>query len=191
MGYRILSMDGGGSWALIEIRALIELYGENTTGHQVLKDFDLVAANSGGSMVLAGLLENFALKDLLGFYENETMRRSVFSPTSKWYDRLLSSLIGIGPKYSTERKLTVLQQRLPNTGGLTLEQAAKGRGRNGADLHLLIIGFDYDANRSAFFRSTATNGAQWGRGDQATATLAEAVHASTNAPVNYFDGPAV
>ena len=41
MGYRILSMDGGGSWALIEVRALIELYSESTTGHEVLADFDM------------------------------------------------------------------------------------------------------------------------------------------------------
>jgi hypothetical protein len=41
MGYRILSLDGGGAWALIEVRALIDLYDENTTRHQVLADFDL------------------------------------------------------------------------------------------------------------------------------------------------------
>jgi patatin-like phospholipase len=191
MGYRILSMDGGGSWALIEIRALIELYGNAATGHDVLKDFDLVVGNSGGAMVMGGLLENLPLKVLLGYYETESMRRTLFSPTSKWYDRLLSGLIGIGPKYSTENKFAAIKQLLPNTGGLHLDQAAKGRGRGGADLDLLIIGFDYDANRSAFFRSAPTKGPEWGHGAKATATLAEAIHASTNAPVNYFDGPAV
>ena len=30
----------------------------------------------------------------------------------------------------------------------------------------------------------------WGEGEPATVTLAGAVHASTNAPVNYFDAPA-
>ncbi len=191
MGYRILSMDGGGSWALIEIRALIELYGETTAGHRVLQDFDMVVGNSGGAMIIGGLLEDLPLKTLLGYYEDEAMRRRLFSPTAKWYDRLLSGIFGIGPKYSTEDKFVAIKQLLPTAGGLSLQQAAKGRGRGGADLHVLIIGFDYDANRSAFFRSAPTVGPQWGHGAQASATLAEAIHASTNAPVNYFDGPAV
>jgi hypothetical protein len=193
-GYRILSMDGGGSWALIEIRALIDLYGENATGHRVLADFDMVAANSGGSMVLGGLLENLPLKTLLGYYENEAMRRTLFSPTSHWGDLLLRAVTGIGPKYSTENKLLALKRLLPNRGGKTLADAASGLGRRaaqGIDIHLLIVGFDYDANRSAFFRSAQTSGPEWGHGAVATATLAEAIHASTNAPVNYFDGPAI
>jgi uncharacterized protein len=194
MGYRILSMDGGGSWALIEVRALIELYSESTTGHEVLADFDMVVGNSGGSEVLAGLVEDLALKDLLAYYESDAMRRKLFFPTPKWYFRLLNGLVGIGPLYSTEHKLMELRKHLPKTGGLTLAQAAKGLGRcaaQGTDIHLMIIGFDYDANRAAFFRSSPTSGPGWGVGDQATATLAEAIHASTNAPVNYFDGPAV
>ena len=191
MGYRILSMDGGGSWALIEIRALMQVYGEDAVGHDVLKHFDMVAANSGGAMVLGGLLENLPLKVLLGYYESEAMRRRLFSPTSKWWDRLLNGVIGIGPKYSAENKFTAIKQLLPTVGGQSLAGAARGRGRDGADIHLLIIGFDYDANRSAFFRSAPTGGPQWGQGAQATVTLAEAIHASTNAPVNYFDGPAV
>jgi uncharacterized protein len=47
MTYRILSLDGGGSWALIEIRALMEIYGDRS-GREILSEFDLVAANSGG-----------------------------------------------------------------------------------------------------------------------------------------------
>jgi uncharacterized protein len=54
MSYRILSLDGGGTWALIQVKALIALYpgGAATPGLTVLNDFDLVAANSGGSIVL-------------------------------------------------------------------------------------------------------------------------------------------
>ena len=194
MGYRILSMDGGGSWALIEVRALIELYSPTTTGHEVLADFDLVAGNSGGSQVLAGLLEDLPLKELLSYYQDEATRRSLFSPTPNWLYRWLNRNIGIGPAYSTQRKLEAIQNHLPKTGGKTLAEAAKGLGRGGAkgtDLHVLIIGFDYDANRSAFFRSAPTAGPGWGHGHQADTTLAEAIHASTNAPVNYFDGPAI
>jgi patatin-like phospholipase/acyl hydrolase len=56
MSYRILSLDGGGAWAIIEARALIGLYGIDTAGHDVLRRFHLVAENSGGSLVLAGLV---------------------------------------------------------------------------------------------------------------------------------------
>src|SRR5882762_10523026 len=58
MSFRILSLDGGGSWSLIQIMTLIDLYrsgGALLTGHHVLRDFDLVVANSGGSMILGGL----------------------------------------------------------------------------------------------------------------------------------------
>jgi uncharacterized protein len=38
MSYRILSLDGGGTWALIQVNALIALYTENTPGQTVLQD---------------------------------------------------------------------------------------------------------------------------------------------------------
>ena len=50
MTYRILSLDGGGAWAVIQAMALIDLYGsDKKCGHEVLGDFDLVAANSGAA----------------------------------------------------------------------------------------------------------------------------------------------
>jgi patatin-like phospholipase/acyl hydrolase len=70
MAYRILSLYGGGIWALIQIKALISLYNNDkgTSGHTVLKDFDLVAANSAGSIVLGGLLENLTLGGILALF---------------------------------------------------------------------------------------------------------------------------
>ena len=192
MAYRILSLDGGGAWALIQVRTLIALYDPNTTGHEVLADFDLVAANSGGSLVLGGLVEDLKLGDLVNYFEDETKRKSIFSPTSSWGDRALHCLTGLGPKYSAENKLPAIQALLPKRGTTTLAQAPAGVHRTGfADnVHLLIIGFDYDRNRACFFRSATAAGPQWGQGEIANVTLAEAIHASTNAPVNYFDGPA-
>ena len=193
MAYRILSLDGGGAWSLIEVRALIALYNEGTTGHEVLADFDLVAANSGGSLVLGGLVEDLKLGDLLNYFEDEAKRKSIFSPTSSWGDRALRDLTGIGPKYSAENKLPAIQRLLPNRGNATLVDAAAGIHRTGfADnVHLLLIGFDYDRNRACFFRSAPAAGPQWGQGETTDVKLAEAIHASTNAPVNYFDAPAM
>jgi hypothetical protein len=201
MAYRILSLDGGGAWALIEVRALIALYGAATKGQAVLADFDMVAANSGGSLVLGGLVENLALSDLLGYFEDERKRKSVFSPSQSFGDRVLHDLTGIGPKYSADAKLPAIQRLMPSRGDIALTAAAAGIRRRGAavDIHLLVIGFDYDRNRAKFFRSAtagssaiagANNPPQWGQGDTSNATLADAIHASTNAPVNYFDGPA-
>lgn len=194
MTYRILSLDGGGAWALIQVRALIALYGgsPDTTGHQVLADFDLVAANSGGSLVLGGLVEDLSLGDLLAYFEDEKKRKSIFAPTHSWGDSALNTIAGIGPKYSAEDKLPAIQRLLPKRGDISLTEAAQGIKRKGFpnDVHLLIVAFDYDRNRATFLRSTTASGPQWGRGNTATVKLAEAIHASTNAPVNYFDAPA-
>ncbi len=193
MAYTILSLDGGGSWALIEVHALIDLYGADATGHQVLAGFDMVAANSGGSLVLGGLLEDLTLGTLLDFFGDENKRRSVFSPTNSLGDKTLQALTGIGPKYSADAKLPAIAHLLPNTGNLPLSGVASGIQRAGKDraIHLLIIGFDYDRRRAKFFRSAAvTNVPQLGTGAPTDLTLAEAIHASTDAPVNYFDGPA-
>ena len=192
MNYRILALDGGGTWALIQVKALIALYDENTSGRTVLADFDLVAANSGGSIVLGGLVEDLKLGEMLAFFQDETKRRSVFSPTQWFGDRVLHDLTGLGPKYSAENKLSALQNALPNRSTKPLGIAAQGVRRQGSneDVHLLIVAFDYDRERAAFFRSAPAGGQSWGSGDAAEITLAEAIHASTNAPVNYFDAPA-
>jgi len=192
MNYRILSLDGGGTWALIQLKALIALYSEDTSGRNVLQDFDLVAANSGGSIVLGGLVEDLTLGEILAFFQDQTKRESVFSPTHSFGDRVLHDLTGMGPKYSEENKLSALQNVLPATGSVPLDRVVAGVRRPGSnvDVHLLIVGFDYDRNRAAFFRSSPASGTAWGTGEAAGITLAEAIHASTNAPVNYFDEPA-
>ena len=51
--HNILSLDGGGSWAIIQVMTLQKLYGDAAPGSHVLKNFDLVVANSGGSIVAA------------------------------------------------------------------------------------------------------------------------------------------
>ena len=191
MPYRILSLDGGGAWALIQVRALMDLYGENATGHEVLSAFDLAAANSGGSLVLAGLVENLPLGDILQYFRDEQKRRSIFSPTASIGDALVHSTLGIGPKYSASAKLPAIERLLPATGDRPLAGSTDAvAGPGGAPVHLLIVGFDYDRNRAAFFRSAPAGKPGWGTGQPATVTLAGAVHASTNAPVNYFDAPA-
>lgn len=187
LSYRILALDGGGTWALIQAKALGALYKGHTPGREILSRFDLVAANSGGSIVLAGLLENWSPDQIFGFFNDSTKRRSVFSET------FLGSVLGrsgIAPKYSAYQKLKGLQAALTGTGSMKLPDAAALVTRSpAARIRLLITAFDYDRNRAAFFRSAPTDPG-WGDSKASDVTIAEAVHASTNAPVQFFDGPA-
>ena len=66
--YRILSLDGGGSWALLQVIALQKIYGTHAGGHDIFEKFDLVAANSGGSITLAGLLTGKTLDEIRQFF---------------------------------------------------------------------------------------------------------------------------
>lgn len=181
--FRILALDGGGSWALIEAMALVNLYGGETTGHEVLQDFDLAAANSGGSIVLGGLVENMKLSELLNFFLSLDKRKSVF--VEKFH------LPGM-PKYVAADKLKGLAAALPVRGQWFLPDAARDiiSSSTGQPIHLLITSFDFDRCRGRFFRSAPASGPSWGDGDPAQVKLAEAIHASTNAPVLYFDKPA-
>ena len=193
MPFRILSLDGGGAWSLIQVQTLINLYSGETRGNEVLTEYDLVAANSGGSLVLAGLVENLKLSDLLLLFMDESKRRSIFSPTRNIGNDALQSLAGIGPKYSAEAKLPAIERLLPQTGAKPLQGITETTlGPGGKPVRLLIVGFDYERNRAVYFRSIAATSPGLGSGAPAPSqvTLAGAVHGSTNAPINYFDAPA-
>src|SRR5687767_8087867 len=111
MAYSILSLDGGGAWALIQARVLQDLYGD-LRGHALLKKFDLVIANSGGSLVLACLCHNMKLSEVIQVFLDRSARQAVFSELTFWEklkrrNRLsfLRNWLGVGPLYSTDRKL--------------------------------------------------------------------------------------
>lgn len=196
---RILSLDGGGSWALIQVKALIGIYGEEIRGLELLSKFRLVAGNSGGSIVLALLLKDCRLDEILDFFKSEEKRRAVFV-NLPWYKKLsrclLPALFELGPLYSAPAKLQGLQQLLGEEGNMSLAQLKQAILASGKAKHteyhfpdLLITSFDYDRKRAVYFRSNESSLA----GSFSTprvATLAQAVHASSNAPVNYFNRPA-
>jgi hypothetical protein len=191
--YRILSLDGGGSWALLQVMALRELYSGATTGHQVLADFDLVAANSGGGITLGGLAENLTLDAILQQYLSAAQRKRFFVKMELFEDPLdltLRSTIGVGAKYLASGKLQGLQEMLAGYGDTPLVQLPdRIRQSTGHSPHFLIIAFDFNRMRASVFRSDPCSRAASGAAPRAV-TLAEAIHASSNAPVNYFDAPA-
>jgi predicted acylesterase/phospholipase RssA len=201
--YHILSLDGGGSWALIQIRALQKIFrNDHIPGREVLKHFDLVVANSGGSISAMAMAENCPLSRIIDFYLDEEKRRQVFVELSFWEKgpgrRVIKGLTGVGPKYKTSEKLKGLRQVLEDIGDNYLSQLPQIIGEGSP--HFLICTFDYDRERAAFFRSDRRSKAQThviaqDRGQQTSSsfeevTVAQALHASSNAPLNFFDEPA-
>ncbi|MBA4097516.1 MAG: patatin [Rhodospirillum sp.] len=185
--YNILSLDGGGSWAIIQVMTLQKLYGDEAPGSHVLKNFDLVVANSGGSIVAAALFLDMKLSAIRALFESRAERRKLFValPFGK-----IATLAGLGPRYETAAKLAGLRAVFGADSAITLDQAAERINKlNKKRSELVIVGYQYDRDRAKFFRSNPSSLAS-GSGSSATVTLAEAVHASTNAPINYFEEPA-
>jgi hypothetical protein len=189
--YPILSLDGGGSWAVLQVMALQEIFGPHAPGHEVLANFRLVAANSGGSITLGGLIENRTLSDLRdNFFLKLEQRQKVFVPAGFFENPEAALLrpLGIGAKYRTDAKLEGLRGLFTKFGDTPLSQLRKATGRDKFP-DLVIAAFDYDRTRGYLFRSNQASLAR-SQGDLIDPTLAEAVHASSNAPVLYFDAPA-
>src|SRR4051812_33583062 len=183
--YRILSLDGGGCWALIQARALQEIYGD-APGHEILADFDLCAANSGGSIVLACLVENLRPSQIVAFFMDERRRRGVFVELP-WYKRI-TRVLELGPKYDAAAKLGGLREAFPAAASLLVTELPDHVRANGHAPQFLITSFDYDRLRAIFFRSNINSAAASGP-PAYVPRLDEAVSASCNAPVNYFDAP--
>ena len=210
--YRILALDGGGTWALMQVKCLRKLFAEtfnnpDATGHEVLNYFNLVAANSGGSLVAAALAENLRLSEIEKIFDEEKIRSKVFSKLGFWEKSLLSSvarIFKIGAKYATKRKHSALKEILPGVAAIDLVNVPSHVALKGnVKTHFLIIGYDYYRNRAEMFRTDINSQASTasivqklsGSTDKFTdtaggITLVDAIHASSTAPVNYFNEPA-
>jgi hypothetical protein len=182
MTYRILALDGGGAWALLQAMALDRLYG-GLDGHAILRRFDLAAANSGGSIVLAGLVKGLKPAQIAALLLKEEKRRSIFVARNP-LGRAWSSQLA---KYDPEGKRAGLRA-LMNEGrnpvaDLSLAEAAAtiGAGAPG----LMIAAYDVDRNRGRFFRSFNTQ-LSTEQPHPFEPSLCDAVHASTHAPIFYF-----
>ncbi len=185
MPKKILSLDGGGSWAILQAMALKETYKDKSTKcMDILNDFDVISANSGGSLMLAGMIE-YADQDIqkvIDTFKNEMLRKQIFSKL-KFGERTilewLAKYKGVGPRYKAERKIDGLKNALPKTGNIKMCDLRKA---TGIEPNLVICGFDYDLRRATFFKTDQGN-------ERYSYSLADAVNASSNAPVNYFDEP--
>lgn len=189
--YKILSLDGGGAWALIQAIALGKLFNPDTPGRDILRRFDLVAATSGGSLVAGLLAVGMSPNAIRDIFLEEPDRRKIF--VEKFF-AFATRFIGIGPRYKTVEKLVGIRDIIAHgskcglNGYTTLDKLANGESKFP---HFLITSFDYDRQRAVFFRSNRCSLASSSDSSKyKPVSLAEALHASSNAPVNYFDEPA-
>ena len=185
--YKILSLDGGGSWALLQILTLKERYPDpEITGWTILKEYDLVIANSGGSMVLAALASDWTLDKCLELFDKAEIRDSIFKKSSFW-DRYFPTNflapLGFGPKYSTTGKYKGLSDIFKEIKSLKLHELVEKIGEGAP--HMAVVTFDAINNKAKFFRSYEDEDEEFDE-----VNLVQAIHGSSNAPVNYFDFPA-
>lgn len=187
--YKILSLDGGGSWAIIQLLTLKERFKveiPSLKGHEILRQFDLIIANSGGSIVLAALAENMTIDEAIHLFDEKENRERIFSENSyqeSFWPVTVTRLFSFGPKYSTRRKRIAFGQLFPKCHGMLMNELPDFIGK--PSLKLIVCTYDALNNRAKFFRSypQGNTGGEFVK-------LTQAIHGSSNAPVQYFDFPA-
>ncbi len=184
--YKILSLDGGGSWAVLQILTLKARYG-NIKGHEILRNYDMVVANSGGSIVLAALCEDWTLDQALDLFQEETNRKRIFSKNTfseRFFPIDYIRFFGgsFGPKYSSKRKREAFGFLFSECDKRQMNELPKFIGKE--SLKLIVCTYDALNNRAKFFQS-------FGSGPYFDSVkLTQAIHGSSNAPIQYFDFPA-
>lgn len=190
--YKILSLDGGGSWALIEAATLADIYGLDTPGRIILQQFDLAVANSGGSIVLACLIFNLTPCQILDILFDEMTRKSIFV-LKPWYEKFLDFR-----KYSNEEKIKGLRSVFYHYSDKNWSDVELTKIYSEFDIKIntdiIITAFDYDRERAKLFRSNKSSksaGISLSLSSEEKTTLVEAIHASSSAPVIFFDDPVI
>jgi len=203
--FRILSLDGGGTFALIQAKALADLY-PGQSGHQVLSHFDMVVGCSGGSIVAAGLLEDLSPMDIFRLFDTRKNREALFGALpwyrSKMYQATRFLASPVGQRFSTQGKRNFLHSILPRNGKLPLhalpdvlaprrQQWRAERGQAATEMAIMIVTYDFDRDRARMMRSQwDSKAANFPKHLDSSVALADAAHASSTAPVNWFDRPA-
>lgn len=181
--FKILSLDGGGSWAIIQLLTLHDRYG-NIKGHELLRKFDLIIANSGGSIVLAALAEDYSLNEAINLFKLKQNREQIFHKNTfkdRFFptDYLRGLGLGFGPKYSSIKKKETFEKLFPMVNNLQMDDLPVTIGKE--SLKIVVCTYDALNNRAKFFKS-------YSKSD--SVKLTQAINGSSNAPVQYFDFPA-
>jgi len=201
--YKILSLDGGGAWSIIQLKALQKIaitnnrYGIDADDTlSFLGNFDLIIGNSGGCIALAAILEYGKFSLAIKNFSDPKLREQIFDININkpaWYsfiERGLRKNIK-GPRYSAEKKKEGLKNILKNWNIPLTKIPKKAQWEK---TQIVICSFDYNRERAVFFRSNNNSKANshiiTGKGSFKDITLVNAVHCSSNAPVQFFDKPA-
>ena len=192
--FRILSLDGGGPWSLIQARTLGRIFSPDMAGRDLLSHFDLVISNSGGAVVIAGLLAGMTPRSIeTNCFANQTRLHEIFRQTVLSEDPVAVACRTFGLdfyEYRTVAKLAALRDVLGPVADMTIPQLPSLFTGSQKAPKFIFTAFGYDRLREQFFRSDPASPAASDLQD-APLTLAEAVHASSTAPILYFDAPAV
>lgn len=168
---KVLSLSGGGTWALIEAMALDRLY-PGQYGRAILKRFDLATGSSGGSIVLGALLCDYSPAEIVAMFTDPARR-------GKLYVRTHQAIVA---KWSAAAKRTGLNEIMGYTGTLPMRELP-----DISPCRIVIPTFDAGSKRAVIWRSYDSLIAT---GDD-DASLVEVINASSMAPITYFDDPAV
>ena len=192
--FRILSLDGGGPWSLIQARTLGKIFTPDMPGRDLLSHFDLVVSNSGGAVVIAGLLANMSPRSIeTDCFASQARLHEIFQKTEPAQDPVASAARGLGLdfyEYRTAAKLAALRDVLGAAADIMIPELPSLFAAHQKAPKFIFTAFGYDRLREVHFRSDPTSPAANDSTD-APLTLAEAVDASSTAPLLYFDAPAV
>lgn len=181
--FKILSLDGGGSWAIIQLLTLHDRYG-NIKGRELLRKFDLIIANSGGSIVLAALAEDYSLNEAIDLFRLKQNREQIFHKNTfkdRFFptDYLRGLGLGFGPKYSSLKKKEAFEKLFPMVNNMQMDDLPSTIGKE--SLKIVVCTYDALNNRAKFFKSYSQSD---------SVKLTQAINGSSNAPLQYFDFPA-
>ena len=106
-GVRILSLDGGGTRALVTIEMLKEL--EKQTGQRIHELFDVIAGTSTGGILAAGIQERLSLNELEELY----LELAALVFTREAAPRRGFQLLLTGGTYKAHKLEAILKRVLP------------------------------------------------------------------------------
>lgn len=154
----------------------------------MLKKFDLVIANSGGSIVLAALAENYSIDKAISLFKDKEHRERIFHENSfrdRFFpvDYLRFFGLGFGPKYSAKKKKEAFEHLFPEIDKVQMAELPRLIGKE--SLKIIVCTYDALNNRAKFFKSYSTSNHGYD-----SVRLTQAINGSSNAPVQYFDFPA-
>ncbi len=185
MTFRILSLDGGGAWCLVQAMALADLFPERG-GHAILRRFDLAVASGGGALVLGALMADRSPAQIVEALRARATLAGLFRPRRVGGVERLVSRFGLYPRFQTSAKPAAIAGLLGPKGQDRLD-AWTLDGPGEAPVGVLFLAYDQDRRSVAPLRSYAVETTAE-EGD--TLTIADAVHAATTAPFSYHDAPA-